>query len=281
MLHASDFLAVKLTGAGPIAIDAMRARQPMPKAIRDAMDEICLETRKQGSRLWVDAEQQILQHGLDEWVIELMRKHNQDGKALVYNTIQGYLKGAPANVERHLTLASQEGWAVGLKLCRGAYIEHEERSLIHDTKEDTDRCYDSITEMLISQRMPEGHGNLQFPVCALFLATHNAESAEKAIAAYRRRNLAGLPNIALECGQLQGMADELSCALLDSYDNAAQNASGKAAPSAGVFKYLTWGSVTECMGYLHRRAIENRGAVERTQHMATALRQELRRRILG
>jgi hypothetical protein len=39
--------------------------------------------------------------------------------------------------------------------------------------------------------------------------------------------------------------------------------------------------VQECINYLYRRAVENRGAVERTQHMALAMRQELRRRVLG
>lgn len=39
------------------------------------------------------------------------------------------------------------------------------------------------------------------------------------------------------------------------------------------------GSVSECLGYLHRRAIESRGAVERTQYIVDALKKELKRRI--
>ena len=65
----------------------------MPQVVAKAMDEICFATREQGSRLWLDAEQQVLQHGLDDWAIEIMKKHNHSGQPLVYNTIQGYLKG--------------------------------------------------------------------------------------------------------------------------------------------------------------------------------------------
>ncbi|KAJ3473459.1 hypothetical protein NLG97_g10295 [Lecanicillium saksenae] len=75
------------------------------------------------------------------------------------------------------------------------------------------------------------------------------------------------------------MADELSCELIMNYENtrADQTAANSIAPKP--YKCLTWGSVSECMGYLHRRAIENRGAVERTKHMAAALRKELWHRL--
>ena len=155
----------------------MAARQSMPEALVKAMNEICIATEKQGSRLWLDAEQQVLQHGLDDWAIEVMRKHNKSETPLVYNTIQGYLKGSKANLDHHLTLAAQEGWSLGIKLVRGAYIEHETRSLIHNTQADTDRSYDLIADTLLCRRMPAGKESLPFPKAALFLATHNAGSA--------------------------------------------------------------------------------------------------------
>ncbi|KAH7142880.1 FAD-linked oxidoreductase-like protein [Dactylonectria estremocensis] len=284
MLQPGDFLAVKLTGAGPICLDAMQARQPMPQVIVDAMGEICTETKQRGSRLWIDAEQQILQIGLDDWVIELMRKYNRNGEALVYNTIQAYLKGARDNAARHITFAAREGWTIGIKLVRGAYIEHDVRSLIHDTKEDTDRSYDDIVEMMISRKLPqtENYEKLVFPSAALFLATHNQASAEKAVEMHSQRISHGLlPLTTLECGQINGMADELSCELLASRKQCVTDRSTGDSMAPGVFKYIAWGSVSECMGYLHRRAIENRGAVERTQHMVDALKKELRRRIMG
>ncbi|KAJ6445328.1 proline oxidase [Purpureocillium lavendulum] len=281
MIGAGDFLAIKLTGAGPVAINAMSAKKTMPEAVAEAMREICEETMRQGSRIWIDAEQQALQQGLDEWVLELMREYNREGEPLIYNTIQAYLKGAQANAYRHLKLAAEEGWTVAIKLVRGAYIENEVRSLIHDTKAETDRSYDSIVDMLICQNWPRGEKDIPFPSVALFLATHNTESAKKALAIYRERTAAGLPVAKLECGQIQGMADELSCLLLENYENFTRSQEGGSGRAPGVFKCLSWGSVSECMGYLYRRAVENRGAVERTEHMLTALKKELRRRVLG
>lgn len=249
----------------------------------NAMDEICAKTKQRGARLWIDAEQQGLQIGLDDWVIELMRKHNRNGEILVYNTIQAYLKVARDNADRHITLAAREGWAVGIKLVRGAYIEHDVRSAIHDTKEDTDRSYDGIVEMMISRKLPPtlDAEKLTFPAAALFLATHNQASAEKAVEMHRLRVAQGLPLTTLESGQIYGMADELSCALLESREKCVTDGSTTNSTAPGVFKYIPWGSVSECMGYLHRRAIENRGAVERTQHMVDSLKKELRRRVFG
>ncbi|RSL52466.1 hypothetical protein CEP54_010896 [Fusarium duplospermum] len=280
MIEAGDLLAIKVTGAGPIAVDAMQAGKPMPKYLHDALNEICNETRKRGCQLWIDAEQQVLQNTLDDWTIVLMREHNRDGNALVYNTIQAYLKGARANAENHITLAAQEGWTVGVKLVRGAYIENEVRSLIHDTKEDTDCSYDDIADMFISRRVPKNTANLKFPDAALVLATHNAESAQKALQTHRQRVASGQPTVPMKCAQIMGMADELSCKLLQDYEQAASQ--GKVtAETPRIFKCLPWGSVQECIGYLYRRAVENRGAVERTQHMAEAMRKELRRRVFG
>ncbi|KIL93116.1 aspartate cytoplasmic [Fusarium avenaceum] len=280
MIEAGDLLAVKVTGAGPIAVDALQAGRPMNKYLHAALNDICNETRKRGCQLWIDAEQQAMQPTLDDWTIVLMRDHNRDGNALVYNTIQAYLKGARQNAQRHIQLAAQEGWTVGIKLVRGAYIENEIRSLIHDTKEDTDASYNDIADMLISQRIPHEAASIKFPDAALVLATHNAESAQKALSTHRRRIKAGLPTVPMKCAQIMGMADELSCKLLQDYEQAVKD-DRVTAETPRIYKCLPWGSVQECINYLYRRAVENRGAVERTQHMALAMRQELRRRILG
>lgn len=281
MLQPGDVLAMKITGAGPIAVDSLQACAPMPKVIDDALTELCAEAKKQGSRLWFDAEQQSVQHGIDEWAIELMRRWNSDGQALVYNTIQAYLKSSRDVADRHIAAAATEGWKLGVKLVRGAYIEHEERSLIHDTKEDTDACYNDIADKLINQRLPASVNaeETAFPKANLMLATHNAESAALATESHRARVSNGQATCKLECAQVAGMADELGCELIMNYENtrADQTAANSIAPKP--YKCLTWGSVNECMGYLHRRAIENRGAVERTKHMAAALRKELWHRL--
>ncbi|KAE8309184.1 hypothetical protein BDV41DRAFT_548829 [Aspergillus transmontanensis] len=60
------------------------------------------------------------------------------------------------------------------------------------------------------------------------------------------------------------MANELNCELLHEYGHALDQSSAAKASFPKTFKCLTWESMAECMRYLHRRAIENRGAVERT-----------------
>ncbi|KAJ5633152.1 hypothetical protein N7490_009491 [Penicillium lividum] len=237
MIKPGDSLAVKVTGAGPIAVDALQACQSMPPVLENALEAICLEAKMKGCSMWLDAEQQTLQPGLDQWAIRLMRKYNRGKRILIYNTIQAYLKGSQANAERHIKLATQEGWGLGIKLVRGAYIEHEDRSLIHDTKENTDESYNRIFQMFINQELRTGlKDNLQFPLTVLVLATHNADSVRKAISAHHQRLSAGLPTVVLECAQLQGMADELGCELLH-----AESMSMGQEVIPRTYKFLTWG----------------------------------------
>lgn len=283
-----------------MATEALQSQSPIPLPLSQALDRICTQAARQGSRLWIDAEQQVFQPGIDAWTVDLMRRHNRDPRRgpLVYNTIQAYLKGARANADRHVEMAAREGWALGVKLVRGAYIAHEVRGLIHDTKEETDRSYDDIARRFISRTLPPGCGGegVGFPRMALMLASHNAGSARGAIALQAERMEAGLPTIALECAQILGMADELSCELLQDYDrlfaaaaaaeaNLSEDEKGREAGKGGslpkIYKCFHWGSVAECMHYLHRRAVENRGSAERTRHMAKALGRELRRRALA
>lgn len=271
----------RITGAGPIAIDALRDVSEMPSVIASALEEICMAAQAKGSRLWMDAEQQIFQPGIDKWTLNLMRKYNNGGNIMIYNTIQAYLKESEANLNRHIRLAAEEGWGLGIKLVRGAYIDYEIRSLIHDTKEDTDKAYDLCADAMISCRLPRECEHLQFPNAALFLASHNATSIEKAVSLHRSRSSARLQTIKLDCGQIYGMADELSCKLIKAYENCLNGTSYTDASPPKVFKYAAWGTLRECMGYLTRRAIENRGAVERTGHMIESLGRELRRRLWG
>ncbi|KAF7597620.1 Delta-1-pyrroline-5-carboxylate dehydrogenase, mitochondrial [Aspergillus hancockii] len=249
----------ELTGAGPIAVDAMAARQPMPESVQKAVDAICITTAQQSSRLRLDAELQVLQPGLDKWAIEMMRKHNRPEKPVAYNTNQSYLKEPKANVDLHIALAAQEGWSLGIKLVRGAYIEHEIRAMIHDTKEIDQSC-DLIADALLCQRLPAEVKHLQFSSAALFLATHNAASTAKAITTHRARLLNGQPTVTLECGQIQGMADELICELLQEYESAMDRSSAAKVPVD--FQVLDVGLCGGVYGVSTSLAIENRGAVE-------------------
>ncbi|KAL2847189.1 FAD-linked oxidoreductase-like protein [Aspergillus pseudoustus] len=284
MIGKGDYMNVKFTGAGPAAVEALtRGDRIPPSRIQAAITEICAATAAQGSRVWIDAEQQIFQPAIDVWTIDLMRRFNREGSVVVFNTIQAYLKLSAENVSRHLKLAQAEGWTLGIKLVRGAYIAHDYRSRIHDAKAATDNNYNHIVQSLLTRQFPTGAPTSpqMFPDVCLFVATHNAESVRKAYSLSRYRMHNKLPTIPVELGQLQGMADEVSCELLahnSSSDATAGQGQGKVA-EPGVFKCLAWGSLEECLHFLLRRAIENQSAMERTRHTAVALRREAWRRL--
>jgi proline dehydrogenase len=79
--------------------------------------------------------------------------------------------------------------------------------------------------------------------------------------------------------QLQGMADEVSCELVQAARRAKEAEKGTDVPQA--YKYLVWGTTGECLKYLLRRAQENRDAVQRTREGRNAMVGELARRMKG
>ncbi len=269
-----DFVALKFTGAGRQALHALSQRLPPSEALASAMDDICRLATSRGVRLLFDAEQQALQPGIDDWSLEYMRRYNTAGAAVVYGTYQAYLKATCSTLSRHLEAARDEGFALGVKLVRGAYLGSDPRHLIHDTKADTDVAYDGAAEAILRRRWnaqlrpQSAPAAAAFPSVGLVLATHNRESVLKAQEILSEGAVAA--DVAF--AQLQGMADEVSCELV-----ARNGASAGDKPRA--YKYLVWGSTGECMKYLLRRAQENRDAVQRTRAGRDAMRAELVRRV--
>ncbi|KAH8427612.1 uncharacterized protein LDX57_005324 [Aspergillus melleus] len=277
MVGKGDILALKLTGAGEPAMRALLARQPLPEQMTLALREICARAVERQARIFIDAEQQSVQPAIDEIALQLMEDFNKDGEAVVYNTYQAYLKCTPATVLAHLEVAEKKNFTLGIKLVRGAYINSEPRGVINDTKSDTDSSYNSIAEGVIKRQLgPFGKGKQTFPSAELFLATHNKDSALLANRWSDEQVLAGLPATKVQYGQLLGMADGVSCRLLQ-IGNDGDNTAGRAAPE--VFKCLSWGSLGDCLSYLLRRAVENRDAVERTKEEYLQVRREVLRRI--
>ena len=239
----------------------------------DALDEIGQTCKDRGIQIIVDAESQHFQKGIARTSLEMMRKFNRDGRAVIYNTYQAYLKKTPEYVAQHLAEAQKDGFTMGLKLVRGAYILSDDRSLIHDTKENTDNAYNSIAQGALRQQIGEFGSSRPFPSVNLFLASHNRDSVLSAWRLHRQRTEAGLPTVPVGFGQLHGMSDEVSFSLLQETDL------DQKPPE--VFKCTTWGSMGECVGYLLRRAVENRDAVLRTTDEFKALRREVKRRFFG
>ncbi|KAL6238685.1 hypothetical protein BDW75DRAFT_246763 [Aspergillus navahoensis] len=271
LLGANDYLALKC-GPAPPSPPPSAPAPPPPAQMLSALDEIGARCAAKGVRILVDAESHHFLSGILRVTLDLMRKFNKDGHARIYNTYQAYLKSTPATIARHLQAASEEGFTLGLKLVRGAYIASDERSLIHDTKADTDAAYNGIAQGALRQQLGEFGTEKPFPSVELFLASHNKESVMAAHALRQRRVKEGLPTVPLGFGQLHGMSDEVSFGLL------ALKNGGK---EPMVYKCSTWGGLGECLAYLVRRAVENRDAVSRTGDEYRALKREMGRRLRG
>ncbi|KAF2193672.1 FAD-linked oxidoreductase [Zopfia rhizophila CBS 207.26] len=241
LIEEGDYLAVKLTGAGPKVTAAFAAGEMPPQQMLEALEEICTKCKERKIRIIVDAESQHFQKGIARVTLELMRKFNRDGFAVIYNTYQAYLKSTPTVLAQHLAAASQDGFTLGLKLVRGAYILSDDRSLIHDTKQDTDDAYNNISQGALRQHIGKfGAANGRpFPSVNLFLASHNRDSVLAAHRLHQYRVKADLPTVPVAFGQLHGMSDEVGFSLLQ------ERTEDQVGPE--VFKCSTWGSLSECL----------------------------------
>lgn len=240
----------------------------------DALDEISSMCKARRARILIDAESQLYQFGILDVGLDLMKKHNQDGYAIIFSTYQAYLKSTLSTVTEHLGIAAEGDFTFGLKIVRGAYIDTDKRSLIHDTKQDTDDTYDTLALGALRQELGGfgGKHGRKFPSLNLLLASHNKKSVLAAHELHQHRLQEGLPTVPVGYAQLQGMCDELSFGLLQ------MQGTGKGCLPE-VFKCTTWGGLAECLGYLARRAGENRDAASRTQDEFLALRKETWRRL--
>ncbi|KAF4124840.1 Proline dehydrogenase [Geosmithia morbida] len=282
LAQPGDFVALKFTGAGSVALYQLSKRLPCSEYLYKATDSICQVASERGIRLLFDAEQDALQDGIDDWTMQFARKYNKDN-AIVFGTYQAYKKRTPGVVYNHLQMARNEGFSLGVKLVRGAYINSDPRECFHATKEETDACYDGIAASVLTRQWNatvEGEG--EFPPSSLVLATHNGESVRRARAICD----AGAARSPISFAQLQGMADDVSCELVEASIQRRKLAEPTAAPSTSVnlaplpaYKYMVWGTTGECMKYLLRRAYENKDAVSRTRTSRDALWGEMIRRV--
>ena len=289
LIGRGDYINVKVTGAGPSVTAALAANEPPSKQLMAAMDTIITTAEQQGSRVWIDAEQQVFQGPIDEIVIDLMRKYNRNadsqGGPLVWNTIQSYLKDSRRNLEHHVKVAGEEGWTLAIKLVRGAYIGTEERSKIWETKAGTDQNYNAIVNDIMRGKVNgmsiDAEGAIS-PKIWLYAAGHNTESCHKAIATLKELNDEGKPCPTVGLAQLQGMADEVSCQLLSEREEILKQAQAEKTNVMvpNILKCLSWGDVADCTHFLMRRTVENSSAADRIKEGVGEIRRELRKRIL-
>nr|CAC18796.1 proline oxidase [Aspergillus nidulans] len=286
MAQEGDFVALKFTGMGIQALEYLQNQAPPSPFMDEAIKQVCDLAISRNVRLLVDAEEQAVQPGIEEWATMYQKYCNSrtPGRAIFYNTYQAYLCSTPATLARHLEISRKEGYTLGVKLVRGAYLKTEPRHLIWAKKEQTDECYDGIVEALLTRRYnhmlkpASAEHTTELPPVSVIVATHNRDSVRKAHALRLEQASRGeKSDVELTYAQLQGMADEISCELLQGFQTAGPE-NTKVAESPNVYKLLTWGSVKECMGFLLRRAVENTEAVGRTKQSQEAMFSELRRR---
>jgi len=136
---------------------------------------------KKNVRLMVDAEQTYFQPAISRMVVEMMRQFNRD-KTVIMNTYQCYLKNSAEELILDLELARRENFHFGVKLVRGAYMDHErERSKqlnyedpIQASHEDTNENYNKNLRILMKSMK-------DFGKTSAMVASHNEDSVRFAL----------------------------------------------------------------------------------------------------
>lgn len=206
----------------------------------------------------IDAERFELQEGVYELQRRLYSQFNPVGKPVsVVGTIQMYLKNSMDVLRRDMEISTREGYRIGVKLVRGAYIHSEpDRRVIHDTKDDTDKSYDEGIALAIDQILTNTLEQAS-TIGHLVVASHNGDSQLKAtqlIKSYEADSLASHQTQAQQSGnialaQLMGMADNVTYDLINTYG------------VKNLIKYVAWGPALQTKEYLLRRLEENGDAM--------------------
>ncbi len=209
------------------------------KALKDRLHRLCTYAEERNVGVFVDAEESWIQDAIDGLVLDLMAEYNQ-GTIIVYNTYQMYRTDMLGNLKRDFDQSQKEGFILGAKLVRGAYMEKERArakkngypSPIHATKEDTDQMYNDGIRFCMKH----------YDKIAFANASHNMESMEIQVRLIQEM---GIPkdHVHVNFCQLMGMSDHLTFNL--------------AKEGYNVAKYVPYGPVRDVVPYLVRRAHEN------------------------
>lgn len=223
-------------------------------------DLICKTAHDKDVALLIDAEESWMQDAADELVTDMMRKYNKK-KAIVFNTLQLYRWDRLDYLKKIHKQAKAEGFFIGMKIVRGAYMEKENNrseemgytTPICESKEATDINYDTTMTYMMD--------NLD--IMSIFAGTHNESSSYKLMELMQTKGISKNDN-RIWFGQLYGMSDNISFNL--------------AAYGYNVAKYLPFGPVRDVMPYLIRRAEENTSVAGQTSRELNMLKIERERR---
>jgi hypothetical protein len=102
---------------------AFAADQQPPQQFLDALNEICAASKAKSIKVIIDAESQHFQKGISAATVDLMRRFNRDGFAVIYNTYQAYLKKTPA-ARRCCALGTRKPGRLHARIEVGARCAH-------------------------------------------------------------------------------------------------------------------------------------------------------------
>jgi len=200
---------------------------------------ICKKAYSEGITVMIDAEETWIQKTIDALAMDMMKRFNKE-KAIVYNTYQLYRHDKLQSLKDDHITAQKNGFILGAKLVRGAYMEKERKraeekgypSPIQPDKQSTDRDYDATLEYCTDHI-----GGIAFVA-----GTHNEESSRFLADMLNKKGI-DHKNPHVYFSQLLGMSDNLSFNLAHVQYN--------------VAKYVPYGPIKAVLPYLFRRAEEN------------------------
>jgi proline dehydrogenase len=223
------------------------------------VQRICMKAQETNIPVLIDAEESWIQGPIHALAVEMMQLFNRE-KCLVYNTYQMYRNDMRARLEADFNQSEANGYLMGVKLVRGAYMEKErERAAsmdypdpIHKTKEDTDNAFDEALDFCVRTLRIQ-----------LVCGSHNEASNMKLTRIMGAHQL--LPDdTRIWFSQLLGMSDHISFNLANlGYQ---------------VVKYVPFGPVRSVMPYLIRRAEENTSVAGQSSRELVLIRREIQRR---
>ncbi|GAB1855602.1 proline dehydrogenase family protein [Flavobacteriaceae bacterium MHTCC 0001] len=225
-------------------------------------DLVCKKAKAYDVAVLIDAEESWIQDAVDAIVTQMMQQYNRE-KPIVYNTLQMYRHDRMNFLKQQHEFAKSEGFYLGYKVVRGAYMEKEnERAEALNYKSPI--CVDkSATDANFNEALVYMIENLEY--MSIFAGTHNEESSYKLMELMKRKGLLNNdPRVWF--GQLYGMSDHISFNLSHLGYN--------------VAKYMPFGPVKDVMPYLIRRAEENTSVAGQTGRELALLKKEKKRRNL-
>src|SRR4051812_23398802 len=124
----------KVTGVGRFGLlekldtgaELSAAEEAEWKKVQARVLAICTKAYETGVPVMIDAEETWIQKTIDMLALNMMRKFNKD-KAIVYNTYQLYRHDKLKSLKDDHNIAVTEGFILGAKLVRGAYMEKERK----------------------------------------------------------------------------------------------------------------------------------------------------------